>query len=172
MTCASCVARVERAIAKLPDVASVSVNLATESARVVWTPSVTADHTQEHQARLRRAVRDAGYEPLAAEHLELKPAGIWTDFAPVAVGMLLSAPLVLPMVGDALRDMHAAFEVGCAPYLVKTGKGERTMDKGGLPPGTQVFDNLAAVVDRLLHLETSAQEAAEPARAAPGRKKP
>ncbi len=78
----------------------------------------------------------------------------------------------VPMVGDSLRDLQAGFEVGCAPYLVRTGKGERTMDKGGLPPGTQVFDNLAAVVDRLLHLETSAQEAAEPARAAPGRKKP
>jgi len=56
----------------------------------------------------------------------------------------------VPMVGDALRDMHAAFEVGCLPCLVKTGKGEKTLEKGGLPPGTQVFDNLAAVVDHLL----------------------
>ena len=59
----------------------------------------------------------------------------------------------VPMVGDALRDMQAAFEVGCAPYLVLTGKGEKTLEKGGLPPGTQIFDNLAAVVDRLLHLD-------------------
>ncbi len=56
----------------------------------------------------------------------------------------------VPMVGDALRDMHAAFEVGCLPFLVKTGKGEKTLEKGGLPPGTQVFDDLAAVVDHLL----------------------
>lgn len=68
----------------------------------------------------------------------------------------------VPMVGDALRDMHAAFEVGCTPYLVKTGKGEKTLEKGGLPPGTQVFDNLAAVVDRLLqHAQQS--DATEPA---------
>lgn len=59
----------------------------------------------------------------------------------------------VPMVGDALRDMQAAFEVGCAPYLVLTGKGRSTEQKGGLPPGTQIFDNLAAVADRLLHLE-------------------
>lgn len=59
----------------------------------------------------------------------------------------------VPMVGDALRDMQAAFEVGCAPYLVLTGKGAKSLEKGGLPPGTQIFDNLAAVVDRLLHLE-------------------
>jgi len=63
MTCASCVARVERAIAKLPGVESVSVNLATESARVTWAASQAAEDEQTQQARLRRAVRDAGYEP-------------------------------------------------------------------------------------------------------------
>ena len=103
MTCASCVARVERAISKLTDVKSVSVNLATESARVIWndTPTDIAN-LQTQQARLRRAVRDAGYEPLAAEHLEQVPVGAWAGFGPVAIGLLLSAPLVLPMLGDAL----------------------------------------------------------------------
>lgn len=62
----------------------------------------------------------------------------------------------VPMVGDALRDMHAAYEVHCAPYLVKTGKGEKTLEKGGLPPGTRVFDNLAAVVEQLLREHGSA----------------
>ena len=102
MTCASCVARVERAIAKLPGVESVSVNLATESARVNWAASQVSEDEQTQQARLRRAVRDAGYEPLAAEHLEQAPEGAWTGFMPVAMGLLLSAPLVLPMLGDAL----------------------------------------------------------------------
>ena len=103
MTCASCVARVERAIGKLTDVKEVSVNLATESARVTWkTSDVSAANPQEQQARLRRAVRDAGYEPLAAEHLEQAPAGAWSGFGPVAWGLLFSAPLVLPMLGDAL----------------------------------------------------------------------
>ncbi|MEY4449198.1 MAG: Copper-exporting P-type ATPase [Pseudomonadota bacterium] len=103
MTCASCVARVERAIGKLTDVKEVSVNLATESARVTWkTSDATAANPQEQQARLRRAVRDAGYEPLAAEHLEQEPAGAWSGFGPVAWGLLFSAPLVLPMLGDAL----------------------------------------------------------------------
>jgi P-type Cu+ transporter len=36
MTCASCVMRVERAIQKVPGVHSASVNLATESARVLY----------------------------------------------------------------------------------------------------------------------------------------
>ena len=90
MTCASCVSRVERAIATVPGVHSVSVNLATESARVTWGAPARAD-SQTQQALLRRAVRDAGYEPLAAEHLELTPAGAWTGFLPVAIGLFLSA---------------------------------------------------------------------------------
>ena len=102
MTCASCVARVERAIAKLPGVASVSVNLATESARVTWAANQADEAEQTQQARLRRAVRDAGYEPLVAQHLELASDSPWAGLMPVFVGLLLSIPLVLPMVGDAL----------------------------------------------------------------------
>ncbi len=56
----------------------------------------------------------------------------------------------LPMIGDSLRDLQAGFVVGCAPYLVMTGKGEKTLAKGGLPPGTTSYPNLAAVVDHLL----------------------
>ncbi len=89
-----------------------------------------------------------------------------------AIGQRFEVPLRgVPMVGDSLRDLQAGFEVGCAPYLVKTGKGERTLDKGGLPPGTQVFDDLAAVVDRLLHLEAAHPSVTDSTRTAPTRKK-
>lgn len=56
----------------------------------------------------------------------------------------------VPAVGDSLRDLQAAERVGAQPYLVLTGKGERTSAEGNLPAGTQVFSNLAAVVDHLL----------------------
>ncbi len=56
----------------------------------------------------------------------------------------------VPNVGDSLRDLQAGYGVGCVPYLVLTGKGQRTRDKGGLPPGTLVFPDLASVVDSLL----------------------
>lgn len=56
----------------------------------------------------------------------------------------------IPTVGDSLRDLQAGFMAGCTPYLVRTGKGQKTEEKGGLPPGTRVFSNLAAVVDFLL----------------------
>ncbi|MFA9440889.1 D-glycero-beta-D-manno-heptose 1,7-bisphosphate 7-phosphatase [Uliginosibacterium sp. sgz301328] len=59
----------------------------------------------------------------------------------------------LPTVGDSLRDLQAGIAAGCRPYLVLTGKGEKTQADGELPEGTQVFANLAAVVDHLLARE-------------------
>lgn len=56
----------------------------------------------------------------------------------------------VPNVGDSLRDLQAAVEAGCRPYLVLTGKGQRTLAAGGLPPGTMVFPDLAAVAEHLL----------------------
>ncbi|MDO9164647.1 MAG: heavy metal translocating P-type ATPase, partial [Rhodoferax sp.] len=100
MTCASCVARVEKALKKVPGVQDATVNLATESARIVVTPG------EQMEARLRRAVRDAGYEPRAADAAVLaEDASPWAGFAPVAFGLALSAPLVLPMIGD-LFGLH------------------------------------------------------------------
>jgi D-glycero-D-manno-heptose 1,7-bisphosphate phosphatase len=65
----------------------------------------------------------------------------------------------VPSVGDSLRDLQAAYVVGCVPYLVLTGKGEKTRDAGGLPPGTRIFPNLAAVVDTLLASDTGSDGA-------------
>ena len=95
MTCASCVARVEKALNKVPGVTSATVNLATESARIaVADPELT-------DARLRRVIRDAGYEPRSMETAEAEAnnRSPWAGFAPVAWGLVLSAPLVLPMLG-------------------------------------------------------------------------
>ena len=95
MTCASCVMRVERALKNVPGVQDVSVNLATESARVV------TGGNEDMDVLLRRAVRAAGYEPraasTAAEEAALSP---WHGFGPVAVGLVLSIPLLAPMLGD------------------------------------------------------------------------
>jgi D-glycero-D-manno-heptose 1,7-bisphosphate phosphatase len=66
----------------------------------------------------------------------------------------------VPNIGDSLRDLQAGFVAGCTPYLVLTGKGEKTRAKGGLPPGTAIHDNLAAVVDHLLKASSDVPAAA------------
>ena len=53
------------------------------------------------------------------------------------------------MVGDAKRDLDAAAAAGARPVLVLTGKGAKTQAEGGLPPGTRVFNDLAAFAEHL-----------------------
>jgi Cu+-exporting ATPase len=97
MTCASCVARAERALKKVPGVQEVAVNLATESARILVSPA------DQIEARLKRAVRDAGYEPVAANAaIDAKAESAWAGFGPVALGLVLSLPLMLPMLGSLM----------------------------------------------------------------------
>ncbi|MCO8589744.1 heavy metal translocating P-type ATPase [Burkholderia multivorans] len=60
MTCASCVSRVEKALAKVPGVTRASVNLATERATVEASLDVSA-------ARLVEAVEQAGYQATPVE---------------------------------------------------------------------------------------------------------
>ncbi len=60
MTCASCVAHVEKALAKVPGVEAASVNLATETATVTAAPDVAFE-------ALEQAVERAGYEVVRDE---------------------------------------------------------------------------------------------------------
>ena len=56
----------------------------------------------------------------------------------------------VPCLGDSLRDLQAAHAAGCSPWLALTGNGVKTRDQGGLPPGTQICNDLPAFVDMLL----------------------
>jgi len=78
MTCASCVSRVEKALAKVPGVTRASVNLATERATIDAAPDVSA-------SRLAEAVQQAGYgatavaatpPPAASRDLEFDIGGM------------------------------------------------------------------------------------------------
>src|SRR5262245_3980900 len=99
MTCASCVRRVERAIAKVPGVDNVAVNLAAERATVAYDPN------QTNLTKIAEAVRGAGYdvedlppEPVPIQTpVAVRPAGLPTD---VTVGESEEpAEAVLPIEG-------------------------------------------------------------------------
>lgn len=92
MSCASCVGRVEKALAKVPGVTSVAVNLATEKATIQAAETVPV-------AALAAAVEHAGYGAHDLSAGTPMPAasrvpGWW----PVAVAVVLSLPLVVPML--------------------------------------------------------------------------
>ena len=55
----------------------------------------------------------------------------------------------VPAIGDSLRDLVSAEKVGAKPILVLTGKGQKTLENGGLPVGTRVFRDLSEAVQSL-----------------------
>ena len=56
----------------------------------------------------------------------------------------------VPAVGDSLRDIQAARAVGAQPILVKTGKGQQTLDGQNDLENIPVYEDLAATVEALL----------------------
>ncbi|MDP9651194.1 Cu+-exporting ATPase [Paraburkholderia caledonica] len=123
MTCASCAMRVEKALAKVPGVASASVNLATETASVNLNAAAAAAASDA----LIAAVKKAGYEaallapPDAAPELadadvasapetttgaavptaaERKRSQTRRELVAVLVCALLTLPLIVPMLGE------------------------------------------------------------------------
>ena len=95
MTCASCVSRVERALLAVPGVLAATVNLATEQAHVSRVRGAAG------AAELMAAVQKAGYTAhlLNADQPAPPPAPS-RDGWKVALAAALSAPLVIPMLGD------------------------------------------------------------------------
>ena len=97
MTCASCVARVEKALASVPGVLSASVNLATQSGTVIFLPGV-AD-----VGGLRAAVEKVGYavpefeaeeDPVARQE-RMQREEERSLMTRLRVGFLLGVPLFL-----------------------------------------------------------------------------
>lgn len=148
MTCAACVNRVERALRKVPGVAQVQVNFATETASVVLAPAV-ADVPLPDAARLIAAIEAAGYHaqlqetdhPLADEH-----ASWWSVWGAVCLGALASVPLMLPMLwGD--HHFWPAWVQFAQATPVQFGLGARFYRAGwaALRDGSGNMDQLVAL---------------------------
>jgi len=94
MTCASCVARVENALKRVPGVTSANVNLATERATVMYDPSTT------DLSSLLDAVDIAGYDASEFKEEEFAQSELDTkrrmdDFKKrLQVAVILSIPIV------------------------------------------------------------------------------
>ncbi|WP_081063978.1 heavy metal translocating P-type ATPase [Burkholderia cepacia] len=97
MTCASCVSRVEKALAKVPGVTRASVNLATERATVDVAPDVTA-------ARLAEAVKQAGYGATPVAGAAIPPA---TSTAPADLELDIDGMTCASCVGRVEKALAA-----------------------------------------------------------------
>lgn len=100
MTCASCVARIERSLNKLPGVIEARVNLASESARVRYSPASTG------LPQFRKAIGDAGYGVPAESAPAADPTGNAQRERELAlmrrellVGIAFSIPVALLAMG-------------------------------------------------------------------------
>ncbi len=91
MSCASCVARLEKVLMKVPGVLDASVNLATEKARITSLGVPVS--------ALLAAVKKAGFEgAVTAARAQAATKALLPDWWPVAASAALSIPLVLPML--------------------------------------------------------------------------
>jgi Cu+-exporting ATPase len=103
MTCASCVAHIEKAITKLDGTKTVSVNLSTEKARVVYDPG------QIRISEIKQAITEAGYKPLEIENEEVSDDNksrhqkeikkLWTKFV---ISAIFSTPLLVIAMGHMM----------------------------------------------------------------------
>lgn len=100
MTCASCVARVEKALKKVEGVQNATVNLATEQAWVQADPSVNVED-------LIRAVKKAGYDAKASEknqdeQLDKKASELDQLKKDLIISIVLALPVFILEMGSHL----------------------------------------------------------------------
>ncbi len=111
MTCSACAAAVERAVGKVPGVSAASVNFATEKLSVDWDPGAT------RLSEIKLAVKDAGYEALAAEsgpvaideHAAAKDREARSQRVRFIVALSAAMPLLYISMGHMLGLPLAAF---------------------------------------------------------------
>jgi heavy metal translocating P-type ATPase len=134
MTCASCVARVERAIRAVDGVGEASVNLATERAHVAFKPGA-AD-----AAKVAEAIRETGYEP-AEEVVDLKIAGMTCASCVARVDRALKAvPGVIEASVNLATERASVRAIGASESALVRAVEETGYEVEPLRQGIDVSD--------------------------------
>ena len=121
------------------------------------------DELEAIHAELRARVEAAGGDIAAIAYCPHLPTE-GCDCRKPGTGLLLalqrelSLPLAgAPFVGDSLKDLQAAEQVGCLPVLVTTGKGAATraaLETPGValanPEAVSIYPDLAAAASAIL----------------------
>ncbi|MFH1179626.1 MAG: heavy metal translocating P-type ATPase [Candidatus Bathyarchaeota archaeon] len=96
MTCAACVAAVEKALGRVPGVENAVVNLATERAFVKYNPKVASI------VDLREAVRSQGYDVADEEEVDVYEKELVKAKKRVIRSWLLTIPIIIWMIPEML----------------------------------------------------------------------
>jgi len=100
MTCAACVARVERRLEKQPGIESATVNLATESATIDFLPE------QVGPQQIQEAITKAGYEPVEIpDTADEESSARKEDHRDLLRDLRLAAALTLPLLAVSMGPM-------------------------------------------------------------------
>ncbi len=113
MSCASCAARVERALAKVPGVEKVNVNLATEKATVRFDPEKTGDEA------LQRAVERTGYGLVSWSETEQGGGKCREEIRGLKSRFILAAVLTAPMLIGMILSFIPASEGSALQSVVR-----------------------------------------------------
>jgi P-type Cu+ transporter len=149
MTCASCVRRVERAIAKVPEVSDAGVNLATETATI---------HGFAPPDTLVAAVERAGYHATVIEHDAAGPeAGPDATeeqarqarryLIDIGIGVALSLPILVLSMGfaNAFPGENVLLLVLTLPVWAYVGRSFHVAALKGLRYGSVNMDTLVSL---------------------------
>lgn len=108
MSCAACVARIEKAVSAVEGVDDVSVNLLTNSMTVDGTPDAK---------ELMRAVTGAGYG--ISRRLDSDDqSGLQTDIRPMVLRLVLSALILVPLMYMAMSGMQTGVNEGVIQMIL------------------------------------------------------
>ncbi len=148
MTCAACVANVESAIASIPGVQTISVNLATESANITSSEAIPIN-------KLTRVVNKMGYklEPKGSSSLidrQQRSIATWKKL------LLIQTIFGVPLLVYAMLDMFGSinifsqitgitFQLSLATILVISGSGYYRRGFKHLFMGVPNMDTLVAL---------------------------
>ncbi len=140
-----------------------------------WTVAVATNQSGIKRGYYDRATLSAMHQKLQSLLVEVDPQAKvdWISFSPYvgednspcrkpSTGMLQAIEnrfgislAGMPMVGDTLADIKVAKAKNLTPYLVRSGKGERTLaTEDAALEGVPVYANLLAAVQAILEAES------------------
>jgi cation transport ATPase len=142
MSCASCVASLETALGRVPGVADVNVNLATERARIRYAPDVAGEVV------LAAAIEESGYKVLGSDEgqsrTDVEREARETERLALRRSVGIAALFTIPIFLLDMVPMRGTMALDASSTLYRlTGRIDGARDLNIVTNGLDTFQNLA-----------------------------